>query len=190
MRVLNGSTRHTGEFCSVKCRNVHIAEINREFPVSNLFCVNCNASFTRKQSQLKKSKNLFCSQSCAATYNNTNKTYGVRRSKLEICLEKKLLEHYPNLKFQFNKKDIIESELDVFIPLYKLAFEINGIFHYEPIYGAEKLSKIQNNDLKKIVDCRKSDIHLHIIDTSHVKHISEKIITDIFLQLKDIIDKF
>jgi hypothetical protein len=49
-------------------------------------CSNCQTLVTIKASELKKSKsgNAFCSKSCAATYNNTHKTTGNRRSKLEI----------------------------------------------------------------------------------------------------------
>ena len=80
--------------------------------------------------------------SCAATYNNKNKTHGTRRSKLECFIEKKLSELYPDLTIHYNQKDTINSELDIYIPSFKLAFELNGIFHYEPIYGEEKLNQI------------------------------------------------
>ncbi len=189
MRVLNGSNRHTGDCCSITCRNIHVSKINK-IENLDLLCTKCNKKFTRTQSQVKKSKNLFCSQSCAASYNNMNKKYGIRRSKLETCLEYKLLKQYPNLDFHFNQKNIIESELDIYIPSRQLAFEINGILHYEAIYGKQKLFQIQSNDCKKATDCRKLGIQLHIIDTRHIKHISEQIVSDIFSQLKTIIDKF
>jgi len=35
-----------------------------------VFCKNCNISFLKTLSQIKKVKNNFCSQKCAATYNN------------------------------------------------------------------------------------------------------------------------
>lgn len=112
----------------------------------------------------------FCSQSCSATYNNAHKTYGTRRSKLEIWLEKELTIKYPNLKLHFNRKDAINSELDIYIPNLKLAFELNGIFHYEPIYGIEKLSQIQNNDTRKFQACLERGIELCIIDSSKLKY--------------------
>jgi len=48
---------------------------------------------------------------------------------------------YPDLVIHFNKKDAINSELDIYIPSLKLAFELNGIFHYEPIFGKENFLK-------------------------------------------------
>jgi hypothetical protein len=104
--------------------------------------------------------------SCAATYNNQHKTIGSRRSKLEFWLEEKLKSSYPQLNLIFNEKHMIGSELDIFIPELCLAFELNGIFHYKPIYGEEKLSQIQNNDLAKAKACCNIGINLHVIDTS------------------------
>lgn len=120
-------------------------------------------------SEIKKSPNHFCSSSCAATYNNTHKTHGTRRSKLEIWLEQKLPSLHPSLEFHFNRKDAINSELDIYIPSLKLAFELNGIFHYEPIFGPEKLSQIQNNDQRKHAACYESGIEMCWIDVSSFK---------------------
>ena len=52
----------------------------------------------------------------------------------------------------------------------KLAFEINGIYHYEPIHGQEKLSRVQNNDSRKFQACLEKDIELCIIDSSSLKY--------------------
>jgi hypothetical protein len=57
-----------------------------------------------------------------------------------------------------------------YIPEIKLAFELNGIFHYEPIYGTEKLNQIQNNDNRKFQACLEKEIELCVIDTSWIKH--------------------
>ena len=88
----------------------------------------------RKEARGSKSGHLFCNHSCAATYNITHKTVGTRRSKLEVWLESQLRELYPNLTLLPNDKTAINSELDFYFPELKLAFELNGIFHYEPIY--------------------------------------------------------
>ena len=50
----------------------------------------------------------------------------------------------------------------------------NGIFHYEPIYGLEKLQSIQNNDTRKFQACLERGIELCIIDSSSQKIFSEK----------------
>jgi hypothetical protein len=121
----------------------------------------------------QKTKNIFCSSSCAATYNNTHKTQGCRKSKLEYYLEEKLPALYPSLEFHFNRKDAINSELDIYIPSLKLAFELNGIYHYEPIHGAVTLTKIQNNDHRKFQACLERNIELCIIDSSKLAYFKE-----------------
>lgn len=159
-----------GQYCSNKCSG-----LSRTTKIVTS-CKNCGTEITKRQCFVKKSKtnNYFCSQSCASTYNNTHKTKGTRKSKLEKYIENKLIEFYPNIKIDFNQKNAINSELDIYIPKLKLAFEINGIFHYEPIFGEEKLTQIKNNDCNKIKLCLKHDIELHVIDCSLHKHVTER----------------
>lgn len=166
--------------CSNECAN--LMSIDR-IPV---VCKQCGKAFLKLRSYFKKSPNSFCTRSCAGTYNNTHKTHGSRRSKLESFLERELIVLYPNLDFHFNRKDTINSELDIYIPHLKLAFELNGIFHYEPIYGQEKLQSILNNDQRKFQACLEKGIELCIIDSSKFKHFKPekaqkylKIVTDI-----------
>lgn len=92
---------------------------------------------------------------------------------MEIWLEKNLTELYPQLEIHFNRKDAINSELDIYIPSLKLAFELNGVFHYEPIYGEEKLKQIQSNDNRKFQACLEKGIELCIIDTTPMKYFKE-----------------
>lgn len=138
--------------------------------------------------QIRVSPNHFCTQSCSATYNNQHKRYGTRRSKLEEYLEKELTLEY-STEMHFNRKDTINSEIDIYIPELKLAFELNGIFHYEPIYGPDKLCKIQNNDNRKFQACLEKGIELCIVDTSALKYFkpaNAKVYLDI---IKSIIKK-
>jgi len=151
-------------YCSKKC------EGKDKFVKVNVECKNCNKSFLKLPNQIKKSPNHFCSRSCAATFNNQNKTHGTRRSKLEKWLEEKLSNIYPTLEIHYNKKDTINSELDIYIPSLKLAFELNGIFHYESIYGEEKLKQIKNNDNRKFQACLERGIELCIIDVSKLSY--------------------
>lgn len=152
------------KFCSLKCNGLHnITRITVE-------CKQCEKKFSKTPFQIKKTKNNFCCKSCAAIYNNAHKTKGTRRSKLEIWIEKQLITLYPNIEIQFNKTDMINSELDIYIPSLKLAFELNGIFHYEPIYGEKKFNQTINNDHRKFSACAEKNIDLCIIDTSLEKY--------------------
>jgi hypothetical protein len=81
---------------------------------------------------------------------------------------------YPDLVILFNDKSTINSELDIYIPSLRIAFELNGIFHYEPIFGKDKLKQINNNDNNKFQKCIANNISLCIIDISKQKHFTEK----------------
>jgi hypothetical protein len=150
------------KYCSTKCSN-----FSRKTK-QNINCNNCGINFEKTPTEIKKSKSgkHFCSNSCSASYNNKNKTTGNRRSKLEIWLEEQLTQFYPDLPIDFNKKSAIGSELDIYIPSLNLGIELNGIFHYEPIYGTNKLDQIQSNDKSKSLACHEAKIDLCIIDTS------------------------
>jgi len=159
------------KYCSQKCH------MNANHPIKKqkVNCLYCNKKFIKTNTEVLKTKNKnFCSKSCAATYNNTHKQTGTRISKLEIWLQEQLSIQYPNLEIHYNRKDAINSELDIYIPELELAFELNGIFHYEPIYGAEKLQQIQNNDDRKFQACLEKGISLCIIDTSSLKYFKLK----------------
>lgn len=160
--------------CNAKFNNPQKNTKNNKNTIKSK-CTNCGIDISIQFAVYKKSKsgNHFCSQSCAATYNNTHKTKGYRRSKLEEWLEEQLKLLYPKLEILFNNKKIINSELDIYIPSLKLAFELNGIFHYEPIYGQGKLKQIQDNDNRKFQACLEHCIELCIIDTSTVNYFKE-----------------
>jgi hypothetical protein len=157
------------KYCSHECADI----ANRKRV--EVRCINCNTIFQKTPSRIKKSKsgNHFCSKACAATYNNKHKTKGNRRSKLEIYLQQKLNELFPDLQIKYNNKEIINSELDIYIPSLNLAFELNGVFHYEPIFGSDKLDQIRNNDQRKFQACLGKQIELCIIDTSQQKYFKE-----------------
>lgn len=160
LQTIKGNKKYANKYCSTLCQS----NSSRTRLIVN--CLGCNICFEKQLSEIKKTSNNFCSQSCSTSYNNKHKSTGNRRSKLEIYLEEQLTILYPNLLIDFNKKDAIGSELDIYIPSLNLAFELNGIFHYEPIYGINKLDQIKNNDISKSKACHDAKIDLCIIDTS------------------------
>lgn len=160
----HNTTKNQLKYCSKPCQT--IKQITKHLVI----CKQCNVEFYKTAAQVKNHPNHFCGSSCAATYNNTHKTKGYRRSKLEIWMEQELPKLYPTLQFLFNDKTAINSELDIYIPSLKLAFELNGIFHYEPIYGDIKLNQTQLNDSKKFKLCHDAGIGLCVIDVSQFKH--------------------
>jgi hypothetical protein len=158
----------TGHLNSCNPKRQHTYSNREKVLVS---CLECKNEFYKFKHEINRSPNNLCSRSCAASYRNKNKTKGNRRSKLEIWIEEKLTQLYPNLSIHFNKKDAIGSELDVYIPSLNIAFELNGIFHYEPIYGINKFKQIQKNDKNKFQLCFEHNIDLCIIDTSGQKYV-------------------
>jgi len=154
------------KFCNLKCKGK-----NKRKRIK-LICSNCNKIFCRTACHMKPSKsgNYFCSKSCSAQYNNLHKKHGNRRSKLEKWLEQQLNEFYPNFEILYNDKSMINAELDIYFPSLKLAVEINGMFHYEPIFGESKLNQIKNNDQRKHQACHENNIEILWIDTSNMKY--------------------
>lgn len=168
LKALKPNTNVKCRCCSKQC--AYQLKIYESTVMLN--CEQCGKPTRRTNSTV--SKHNFCSQSCGAVYNNAHKTHGYRRAKLEIWLANKLAITYPILLFLFNNKSTINSELDIYIPSLKLAFELNGISHYEPIYGVDKLNNIKNNDNRKIQACLEQEIELYIINTSSQKRFTEQ----------------
>ena len=143
---LNGS-KDKCQFCSQTC--VQSMKKNKIL----LKCTNCNNEFLKLPNQIKMSKsgNHFCSKSCAATYNNTHKTTGNRRSKLEKYIEIELIKQYPNLEILFNDNKAINSELDIYIPSLKLAFEQHVKF-FDPNPGNVLVVFKNNKPIPILID--------------------------------------
>jgi len=166
-------------FCSTRCNNDFRIQVRIKKQ-----CKHCGSSFNVRE----KEKKTFCSKSCSATFNNCNKKHGTRVSKLEIWIKEKLSDIYSRLKILYNEKETINSELDIYIPELKLAFELNGIFHYEPIHGKDLLKRIKNNDNRKFQACLEKDIELCIIDTSSQKVFKEETSEKFLHIIKNIIN--
>lgn len=165
---LKGHPSHPIKFCSQKCHHLNLSK------KLTFNCTECNKEFTKPNAESKKTINHFCSQRCAGLYNSKHRKTGYRRSKLEIYLEEQLTILYPNLIIDYNKTNAIEAELDIYIPSLNVAFELNGSFHYEPIFGLDKLNKTQSKDQNKFKLCIEHKIDLCVIDTSNQKYFKPK----------------
>jgi len=177
-RVKDAVKKYCSKSCAYDARNTK----------HDVVCKNCNKNFRKVANQAIKYPNHFCSSSCAATFNNKHKTHGTRRSKLEVYLEEQIKINYPNINMICNQKDAINSELDFYFPDLKFAIELNGIFHYEPIYGKEKLLQTQNNDNRKFQACLERGIELCIVDTSKCKHLTQSSKDKFYKIISNLID--
>lgn len=145
-------------------------------------CIWCGKQFEKYKSRC--SKNNFCNKSHAASYNNTLKRKGTR-SKCESLLFEMLTKEFPALKILPNDKDMLNGyEIDIAIPELKLGIEWNGIVHFQPIYGQEKLNKIQKRDKTKIEIAAKRGINLIVIPDLVSQ---KKYVIEVFHKTKNII---
>lgn len=170
---------HTHFFCSKECSKKFFSKIK------DYICTYCSKSFRRfiAEKDIKKSKtgNVFCNSSCAAKYNNANKTHGTRRSKFEVWVQSQL--NIPEILY--NDRTLLGLELDIYVPSVNLAIEINGITHYKPIYGEKKFDNIKKNDKKKIDLCAEKGIDLFILDVSGMNHFSPEASEPYLLRIKE-----
>jgi hypothetical protein len=181
--IIKGLRRNKKFFCSRACHGKYHAT------KQEVICANCGINFLKTPSRIAKTNNNFCSKSCAATFNNKNKKFGTRRSKLEGLIETMLLIEYSNLLFSCNQKNVIGSELDFYFPTLKFAIQINGPLHYQPIYGQKKLDQIQQMDKEKRIACQIQKIKLFEINCSQDKYLNKSKIEERLNQIKTILEE-
>lgn len=119
----------------------------------------------------------FCNGSCRNYYLNANglignKTWGVKYSKWELQFQEVLNKH--GIRFEANKKDLIPSklEIDIWLPDYKTAIELNGIWHYSAKpYGKhpEKLEERKRKDALKAKEVRELDYNFIVFKDDEIK---------------------
>jgi very-short-patch-repair endonuclease len=71
-------------------------------------------------------------------------------SKLERLIQDALIEEA--IMYESHKKDVISTqklEIDLYLPSYRTIIEVDGLSHFEPIWGEENLQKQQKFDNQK-----------------------------------------
>lgn len=156
-------------FCSSSCA---MKFIHPKSPDVIVQCEGCKTKFSLEgkefRNRQKRHKGFFCSHSCTAKYYNFQSNKFMRSvSKLEKWLHQELLSRYPTLEILYNNRTICDGlELDLVFPSLQLAVECNGIFHYKPVFGKNRLDIQISNDYKKRLICEQKRIELLVIDTS------------------------
>ena len=172
LSAIKGHPDFALKFCSRKCHYQN--QVIRNWVDIN--CAECGKNVKKQKSKIRNNTFSFCSKSCSTTFQNKNKTSGgLRRSKAEIHLIELIRKDFENLKISENERSVLPSnlELDIYIASIQLAIEINGILHYFPIYGSEKLESIKSKDAQKILDAGKMNCKLIIVNISHLKYWKE-----------------
>jgi very-short-patch-repair endonuclease len=71
-------------------------------------------------------------------------------SKLERLIQDALIEEA--IMYEAHKKEVISTqklEMDLYLPSYRTIIEVDGLSHFEPIWGEETLQKQQKSDSQK-----------------------------------------
>ena len=84
---------------------------------------------------------------------------GNRSQAEQICIDL-LRFHFKKLIILPNDRTAIKRELDVYLPEYKIAIEIDGIFHQRVVFSEESFEATKRNDLKKTIKCQEAGIKL------------------------------
>lgn len=180
--------RCPNHFCSTKCHKKYYNKLLDHGQEIDLECKWCGVTFIRNKSLAKRQKVHLCSYKCSSHYKESVSRKGKNRSKFELYTEERLIKDYPYLSFKFNDKTMIGRELDIFIETLDIAFEINGPYHYKPIKGFPALNKTICNDIRKICDCERNGISLHILDISNMRGATNSVFDEYYKDIKQIID--
>lgn len=180
-------------FCSRKCFNNW-----QQFKQSNPSrCAICGEII--KDCDIEYGGRHFCSQYCRDRYSVYLKRFEMTatkgRSNTELYCEQFIKLMWPQLKVQFNVRDQLDSnmELDIWFPTLRLAFEINGSYHYMPhttIYDQtlrESISKTIKKDQLKRQICQEKGIDLIQINTRQltlwINDLNQNVIKPIVLKV-------
>lgn len=105
---------------------------------------------------------------------------------MEKALFEMLIENFHDLEIIANDRKTLDGlEIDIFIPKLRLAIEWNGIVHFKPIYGEEKLLNVQEKDRQKLQLANEKSIRLIVIPDYTSKY---SLVKEAFSKIKEIIE--
>ena len=100
----------------------------------------------------------------------TNSLVTIGRSQAEEIVIALLRLNFPGIKIERNDKSVLgRQEIDVHLVDYKIAIEIDGITHSQPIFGAIRFAESQERDKRKEARLRDLDFLLYRIDIGQVE---------------------
>lgn len=143
-------------------------------------CKNCNT--------LTKNKK-FCSRACMNQY-KFQRVKKKSRSKLEIYLSNRLKQDFPWMLLEECNRTLLKTlELDIYLPQFKIAIEVNGGMHYRFIrYFHRTITNFQrqrSRDTKKKIMCQ--DLGIQLIEVPNLKAFSEKNAEQIYSWLVNVL---
>lgn len=144
-----------------KCKNIKTVKTKTETVKTRTIrignCTYCGKEIDITDRKVNKTGRYYCNGTCRNLHLNATKEIGglhkgYNTSKWEREFQD-LLKQY-NIAFEANKRDLIPShyEIDIWLPIQKIAIELNGIWHYsvKPYNGnIDALKRRQDKDAIK-----------------------------------------
>lgn len=180
----NGETEKAKNEILVKLKdlNIKVKSVTKGTLKKSVWTMVCSHGHVFKKTGNRISKN-FCTQNtmtCPVCWKPSLEEERVR-ALVEFHFKKKFKTVHPN--WLINPDTNCPMELDMYCKELKMAVEYNGIHHYEPIYGEDRLLETQSKDLLKKQMC----------ENLGVKFITIKCNTkseSISVKIKDWVDQF
>lgn len=101
-------------------------------------------------------------------HHHINKGCCSNKSFPEDFLYKTLSDKFNNVNIIRNVRSVLKCgyEIDIYFPDLKFGIEVNGPVHYMPIFGEEKLQRVQFKDSMKYQEMNGLGISFLVIDVS------------------------
>lgn len=146
-------------------------------PAQYALCAYCGKLIDISKKKSNKTGRYYCNGTCRNRHLNKLKeiggiNQGYNTSKWELDFQSLLTKY--NINFEANKRDLLPSglEIDIWLPDYKIAIELNGIYHYsiKPYAGnIEKFKARLQKDTKKRQELKDLGYTYYIFEDRNIK---------------------